>query len=138
MPVMQQDLHLKSSFSNLKLILAWLILLSAFIFPWIPYRIHFEKGIALFAVFANIIVFAIIIHVKISLAVTIQSTGIVEYHYTHLWGAKRKVTIDIKNAYFVLDMVNYRFNDLWNLTVIDHIDSSKKISLTDNAVTNLF
>jgi hypothetical protein len=122
----------KSNFSTSKLILIRFVMLLVLTFPWLVLLRQFDKGIAIFVILTNMVVFAVFLCLKISLKIIINpQEQVIEYYWMRFWGGKRQTSINIKNAYISLDIKKYRGNDLWNLIIADNKDLSKKISLTE-------
>jgi hypothetical protein len=129
---MGQLVHFKSNFGTSKLILIWMVLLLVLILPWMGLLFQFDKGIAVFVILTNMMVFAVILYSKISLKVIIHPQGqVIEYYWIMLWGRRRQLSINIKNAHINLDIIKLRGNDLWNLIIIDNKELGKKVSLTE-------
>jgi hypothetical protein len=130
--IMGQLVHFKSNFGTSKLILIWMVLLLVLILPWMGLLFQFDKGIAVFVILTNMMVFAVILYSKISLKVIIHPQGqVIEYYWIMLWGRRRQLSINIKNAHINLDIIKLRGNDLWNLIIIDNKELGKKVSLTE-------
>jgi hypothetical protein len=122
----------KSNFNTLKVIKIWLVILVVLISPWLFLLSHFDKALAAWALFITITVLIIIIYINLSLKIVIdQQELVVEYYWVKLWGSKHQRTIPIKNARISLSIINFRGNELWNLTITDNEDLRKKIKLTE-------
>lgn len=129
---MEQLVEFKSNFSNSKLMLIWFVLLCVLILPWLLLLFQFDKVLAVFVIITNMVVFAIIMYIKIVLKIIIdKQEQVIECYSTRLFGKKRQISINLKNAYINLSTIKSRGGQLWNLVIIDNEDSTKRITLTE-------
>lgn len=129
---MTELVEFKSDFNTLKLVEIWAVILLLSIVPWLIAFFEFDKILVVFGFATNIIVVAIIKYLKISLKIVIDvQEQIIEYYWMQLWGTKRQISINIKDAEIKWGTIKYRGNELWKLIVVDAQDPDKKISLTE-------